>query len=167
MKCLSPKHSLVVSSECGELTVGFLEPGQVSIHAIFARHFRALWEVVDLLVPTKGLVDHTLDVGTGPLDRPLLVSVRHLSEAIVFKREPHQWHVEVVVELEIVAFVCGFVWTHRNRIDVGSEDHVLFRDNVVNGFVLLYSLLECQVKLPWFVFDFHLVDLIPDFINLH
>ena len=131
-----------MSCNLAVLTVRFFESGQVAIHAVFASHLCALWEVVDHLISTKGLVDDAFDVGAGPLDSPLLVALGHLPEAVVFKGVAHQWNVDAVVKLEKVAFISGLVGPNRHGVDVGTENHELLLDDVVDGFVLLDCLLK-------------------------
>lgn len=122
--------------------MGLFESSQVPVHAILASHLGTLGEVVDFLVAIECLVDDALDVGAGPLDGPLMGSIRHLPEAIVFKSIADQRDVKVVVELEEVTFVSGFIRSDRHWVDVGSKDHELFLYDVVHRLVLLHCLLK-------------------------
>ena len=114
----------------------------MAIHAILPCHFRALREVVHFLIPSERLVSLALDVRAGPGDLPLLVAIGNFPETIVLKRIPNQSHVDPVIELEVVPPVLWLVRSQRHRIDIGSEDEILLRHDIINCLMRLNRLLE-------------------------
>ena len=45
-----------------QLTMSFSEASQVAVHAILAGHLCALWEVIDYLIASQGLIGLSFDV---------------------------------------------------------------------------------------------------------
>ena len=100
----------------------FFKTSQVSIHAVFARHLCTLWEVIYFLVPCERLISLALDVRASPRDKPFLISIADLSEAIVFKCVSDQGHIDIVIKFEIIAFVRWFVRAKSHRVNIWPED---------------------------------------------
>ena len=102
--------------------MGLPESGQVAIHAVFAGHFSALWEVIYFLVPGQALINLHLDVGRGPADGPFMIPLSCFTETVVFKRVAEQRNRDIIVKFEIEALVGWQVRPDRHGVDVGTED---------------------------------------------
>ena len=102
--------------------MNFLQPRKMPIHAVFARHLRALWKVVDFLVLRQALVKHTFDVRACPTNCPFLIPLGYFSETVVFKSISYQRYIDTVIEFEVISFVLGLVWTDTHRVDVRPKD---------------------------------------------
>lgn len=83
-------------------------------------------------MPCQALVNLHLDIGRGPADRPFVVSLRSLSEAVVLQRVAQQRNRRTVIKFEIVALVRGQVRPDRHGVDVGAEDEELLLHDVVD-----------------------------------
>jgi len=125
-KCLTPKNKLF--QNC---TVYLLHSSQQPVHAIFAGDLSRFGEVVHLLVLGKGLIDLRLEVRATPEERPFLVPVGHLSEAVVLERVANQSDISPLVKFKVVAPICWFVRPNRNRVDVGPEYQILLATDLL------------------------------------
>ena len=103
----------------------FLQPRKMPIHAVFARHLRALWKVVDFLVLRQALVKHTFDVGACPTNCPFLIPLGYFPETVVFKSISYQRYIDTVIEFEVISFVLWFVGSKTHRVNVWSEYQML------------------------------------------
>ena len=80
--------------------------------------------MVYLLKASHSLVKIRLYVAASPTNAPLLLSFVYFSKSIIFQCVANQLNCDIVVVFEVVTFVCWFVRSDADRVNVGSKYQV-------------------------------------------
>ena len=127
---------------------------QVSVHVVLPGDLSALRPVIDLLELGHLLIHLRLNVRACPADRPLLLTIGWLSEAIVFEGELDEPDRHIIVKLKVVALISRLIGLQGDRIDIRSKNQVPVL--LTNCWSLQLGFLKGGIKLWWLFYLFWL-----------
>lgn len=109
-------------------SVNLSHPTNRSIHQVFTRHIETVGKMIHTLVPCKRLVYMPFDWPCLPIDGPttivvLMVRLYQLEvlKSVVLQCEPYNLDI-IIVQVEIITSVCGWVGSNGHWVIVGTED---------------------------------------------